>query len=193
MSDKKKVLMIVGEFCEGLEVYFAMQTLQMFGYYVDLACPEKNKGDALATAVHDFDGFQTYSEKRGHNIYLTLNWDSVNEKEYSGLFIPGGRGPEYVRLYERALEIVRYFANNDLPIASLCHGPQLLITAGICAGRKMTSYKAVKPDLVMAGAVFQDIPNSEAVVDGNLVTGVDWVGNGAVVRAFAELLGTKII
>lgn len=186
-----QVLILVGDFVEGLEAYFAMQALQMLGYHVDTACPGKKPGDKIATAVHDFEDHQTYSEKRGHNFPITTDFESVRAENYDGLFIPGGRGPEYIRLNPKVLELVRQFNEQKKPIASLCHGPQVLITAGILKGRKVTCYKAIMPDIQMAGATFVQVPNTQAVVDGNIVTGVDWMGNGAVVKAFAELLGTK--
>jgi protease I len=164
----------------------------MFGFEVDTACPKKKKGDTIATAVHDFDGFQTYSEKRGHNFPITIDFDAVNEKEYDGLYVPGGRGPEYIRLFDRVLEIVRHFDSSKKPIASLCHGPQVLITAGILKGRKVTSYCAICPELQQAGAIFVDSDALVAVVDGNLVTGVDWTSEGAVCLEFVKLLGVTV-
>jgi len=183
---------LVGDFVEGLEAYFAKQALEMIGHHVDSACPNKKKGEFIATAVHDFDGFQTYSEKRGHNFPINKDFDTIKPEEYDGIYIPGGRGPEYIRLNERVLEIVRHFDEKKKPIASLCHGPQVLITAGIVKGRKLTCYKAIKPELQASGGIFVDIPNTDATVDDNIVTGVDWVGQGEVVKKFVHLLGSKI-
>jgi len=190
---KKKILMLTGEFCEGLESYFAMQALRMIGHEVDTVCPGKSRGEVIATAVHDFDGFQTYSEKRGHNFPITTDFDKINPADYDALYIPGGRGAEYIRLNKRVLEITRHFDETKKPIASLCHGPQVLITAGVVKGRKLTCYKAVRPELEASGGIFIDIPNTDATRDGNIVTGVDWVGQGEVVKLFAELLGSKIV
>jgi protease I len=191
---KRKVLLLAGDFVEGLECYFAAQALSMLGFEVHSACPGKAAGSTIATAVHDFDGFQTYSEKRGHNFPIDRTWGSpdVIPENYDGLYIPGGRAPEYLRLDESVLAFVRQMNEARKPIASLCHGPQLLITANICHGKRMTCYKAVRPDLIMAGAEFVDVPNTDAVVDGNIVTGVDWVGQGQVVKEFATLLGAVI-
>mmetsp|Transcript_5362 Transcript_5362/g.7535 ORF Transcript_5362/g.7535 Transcript_5362/m.7535 type:complete len:193 (-) Transcript_5362:2113-2691(-) len=189
----KKILLLLGDFTEGLEAYFAFQALRMIGHEVDAVCPGKKKGEVIATAVHDFDGFQTYSEKRGHNFPINKDFDSVNPSDYDGIYIPGGRGAEYIRLDQRVLDIVKHFIDAKKPIASLCHGPQVLITAGGVKGRKLTCYRAVKPELEASGGIFVDIPNSEATVDGNLVTGVDWWGQGEVVKKFAELLGSKIV
>jgi len=153
----------------------------------------RKKGDVIATAVHDFEGYQTYTEKRGHNFPINTDFSFIRPEDYHGLYLPGGRGPEYIRLNSTVIDIVKHFAVNNKPIASLCHGPQLLITAGVVKGRTLACYKAVVPELKASGGKHADIVNSEAFVDGNYVTGVDWVGQGEVVKKFAELLGSKII
>ena len=128
-----KLLMLVGDFVEDYEVMVPFQMLLMVGYQVDAICPEKSTGDTVATAIHDFEGEQTYSEKRGHNFRITADFDQVDVAQYAGLVIPGGRAPEYLRLDKRVVEIVLYFADNDLPIAAICHGPQILAAAGVRA------------------------------------------------------------
>src|ERR1700761_8861524 len=118
-----RLLMLVGDFVEDYEVMVPFQALQVLGHTVDAVCPGKKKGDSLRTAIHDFEGDQTYTEKRGHNFALNATFDDIDETRYDGLVIPGGRAPEYLRLNPRILEIVRYFDKAGKPIAALCHGP----------------------------------------------------------------------
>ncbi|MDD4844499.1 MAG: DJ-1/PfpI family protein, partial [Anaerotignum sp.] len=147
----KKVLLLAGDFTEDYETMVPFQTLQVLGYQVDAVCPEKKAGDIIRTAVHDFEGDQTYSEKRGHNFALTADFDAVNTSDYEGLFITGGRSPEYLRLYPRVIEIVQEFFAANKPVAAICHGPQLLTAANVLKGRKATAYPAVGPDITLAG------------------------------------------
>ena len=189
-----KLLMLVGDFVEDYEVMVPFQMLLMVGYQVDAICPGKSTGDTVATAIHDFEGEQTYSEKRGHNFRITADFDQVDVAQYAGLVIPGGRAPEYLRLDNRVLEIVRYFADNDLPIAAICHGPQILAAAGVLKQKECCGYPAVGPEIEVVGGTF--VGPSEgfdnAHVDGNLVTAPAWPAHPAWIRAFLEVLGPKI-
>ena len=189
-----KLLMLVGDFVEDYEVMVPFQMLLMVGYQVDAICPGKSIGDTVATAIHDFEGEQTYSEKRGHNFRITADFDQVDVAQYAGLVIPGGRAPEYLRLDNRVLEIVRYFADNDLPIAAICHGPQILAAAGVLKQKECCGYPAVGPEIEVVGGTF--VGPSEgfdnAHVDGNLVTAPAWPAHPAWIRAFLEVLGAKI-
>jgi protease I len=190
----KKILMLVGDYVEDYEVMVPFQMLVMVGHQVDAVCPGKKSGESVRTAVHDFEGDQTYSEKRGHNFTLNADFDVVDPVQYDALVIPGGRAPEYLRLNERVLQIVRHFAQTSKPLASICHGQQILVAAGVVTGRRCTAYPAIKPDLVRSGAVWRDVNEtfSNAVVDGNLVTAAAWPGHPEWIRAFLEVLGTKI-
>ena len=189
-----KLLMLVGDFVEDYEVMVPFQMLLMVGYQVDAICPGKSTGDTVATAIHDFEGEQTYSEKRGHNFRITADFDQVDVAQYAGLVIPGGRAPEYLRLDNRVLEIVRYFADNDLPIAAICHGPQILAAAGVLKQKECCGYPAVGPEIEVVGGTF--VGPSEgfdnAHVDGNLVTAPAWPAHPAWIRAFLEVLGANI-
>jgi len=170
------------------------QILTMVGHKVDTVCPDKKAGESVRTAIHDFEGDQTYSEKRGHNFVLTATFEEIDPKNYDGLVIPGGRAPEYIRLNEKVLSVVRHFAENNKPIASICHGQQVLAAAGVLQGKSCTAYPAIKPEVVRAGAKWLE-PNetfSNAYVDGNLVTAAAWPGHPEWMRKFLELLGTKI-
>jgi len=190
----KRILMLVGDYVEDYEAMVPYQMLVMVGHRVDTVCPGKRAGQTVRTAVHDFEGDQTYSEKRGHNFAVTADFDSVDPAAYDGLVIPGGRAPEYLRLDERVLAIVRHFAAANKPIASICHGQQLLAAADVVQGRQCTAYPAVKPELLRAGARWCEVNAtfSNAVADGNLVTAAAWPGHPEWMRKFLEVLGTRI-
>jgi protease I len=164
----------------------------MLGYQVDAVCPDKKAGDTVPTAVHDFLGEQTYTELRGHNFALTADFDAVNVDDYAGLFITGGRAPEYIRLNPRVIEIVQQFFAAGKPVAAICHGPQVLAAAGVLKGYTATAYPAVGPDVTLAGGTYKEVPADQAVVDRNLVTAPAWPGDTAIVREFVKLLGAKI-
>lgn len=188
----KKVLMLTGDFTEDYETMVPFQTMGVLGYQVDAVCPDKKAGDTVATAVHDFLGEQTYTELRGHNFALTADFDAVQVDEYEGLFITGGRAPEYIRLNPRVIEIVQQFFAAGKPVAAICHGPQVLAAAGVLAGYKATAYPAVGPDITLAGGEYVEVGVDEAVVDRNLVTSPAWPGDTAIVAEFVKLMGAKI-
>lgn len=193
MSDKK-ILMLVGDYVEDYEAMVPFQCLTMLGYTVHTVCPGKISGDTVRTAIHDFEGDQTYSEKPGHNFAVTFDFEKVVVDNYVGLVIPGGRAPEYIRLNDNVLNIVREFTSKNKPIASVCHGQQILAAAGVLKGKVCTAYPAVKPDVVQAGASWGEINDTftNAYVDGNLVTAAAWPGHPEWLRKFVELLGAKI-
>jgi protease I len=190
----KKILMLVGDYVEDYEAMVPFQMLLMVGHQVDAVCPGKRPGETVRTAVHDFEGDQTYSEKRGHNFALTTDFDTLDPAQYDALVIPGGRSPEYLRLNERVLAIVRHFVDSGKPIASVCHGQQILAAADAVQGKRCTAYPAVKPDLVRAGATWCEVNGtfSNAVVDGNLVTAPAWPAHPEWIRKFLDVLGTRI-
>lgn len=185
--------MLVGDYAEDYETMVPFQMLQMVGLQVDAVCPGKKKGETVATAIHDFEGDQTYSEKRGHNFTLTADFDAIQAEQYAGLVIPGGRAPEYLRLNPKVLEIVRAFFKVDLPVAAICHAAQLLAAAGVLKGRKCSAYPACGPEVTLAGGTYMP-PNetfTDAYVDGNLVTAAAWPAHPAWMRAFIGKLGIK--
>ncbi len=190
----KKILMIIGDFVEDYEVMVPFQMLTMVGHTVHAVCPGKKAGDTVKTAVHDFEGDQTYSEKRGHNFLINFDFDAVDPGDYDALVVPGGRSPEYLRLNERVLSIVRSFDDAKKPIAAVCHGPQLLATAGVLKGKQCTAYIACKPEVIQGGGSWVEINESfsNAHVHGNLVTAPAWPAHPAWMRKFLELLGSKI-
>ena len=190
----KKILMIVGDYVEDYEAMVPFQVLTMVGHAVHAVCPGKKAGEHVRTAVHDFEGDQTYSEKRGHNFAINASFEGVRPNNYDALVIPGGRAPEYLRLNEKVLDIVRQFAKANKPIASICHGLQVLAAAGVLKGKLCTAYPAVKPELILAGAKWGEVNQtfSNAYVDGNLVTAAAWPAHPEWMRKFLDVLGTKI-
>lgn len=188
----KKILMLVGDYAEDYEVMVPFQTLLTVGHKVHAVCPGKKAGEYIRTAIHDFEGDQTYSEKRGHNFTLNATFDEVQAQDYDALVIPGGRAPEYIRLNEQVLAMVRHFAEAGKPIAAICHGPQVLAAAGVLSGRECTAYPAVGPDVKNAGATYVEVPVDQAHVDGNLVTAPAWPAHPVWLARFLEVLGTKI-
>jgi protease I len=189
---KKSILMLVGDYVEDYEVMVPFQALLMVGHTVHAVCPGKKSGDVVRTAIHDFEGDQTYSEKRGHNFALNANFDEVKENDYDALLVPGGRAPEYLRLNPRVLEMVRHFSSANKPIAAICHAPQILAAAGVLKGKKCSAYPAVGPDVTAAGGAYQNVSMTDAVVDGNLVTGPAWPAHPAWLAKFLTVLGTRI-
>jgi protease I len=187
-ANTAKLLMLVGDYVEDYEVMVPFQALQMVGHTVHAVCPDKRSGQFVRTAIHDFEGDQTYSEKRGHNFVLNATFADIKPQDYDGLVIPGGRAPEYLRLNPKVLEIVRYFANADKPIAALCHGPQILAAARVIAGKRVNAYPACAPEVELAGGTFVSLEVTGAIADGNLVTGPAWPAHPAWLAKFNEVL-----
>jgi protease I len=189
---RKNILMLVGDYVEDYEVMVPFQALLMVGHNVHAVCPGKKSGESVRTAIHDFEGDQTYSEKRGHNFALNATFDEIRAEEYDALVLPGGRAPEYIRLNPRVLEIVRHFANAKKPIAAICHGAQVLAAAGVLQGKSCSAYPACAPEVTGSGGRFADIAITDAVVDGNLVSAPAWPAHPAWIAKFLTLLGTRI-
>lgn len=188
----KKILMLVGDFAEDYEVMVPFQALQAVGHTVHAACPDKKAGDAIATAIHDFEGQQTYSEKRGHNFALNASFADVRADAYDALVIPGGRAPEYLRMNAAVVELVRHFARANKPIAAICHGAQLLAGARVLEGKRCSAYPACRTEVELAGGTYADIALDAAVTDGNLVSAPAWPAHPAWIAQFLALLGTRI-
>ncbi|GAB4177486.1 MAG: DJ-1/PfpI family protein [Rhodocyclaceae bacterium] len=188
----KRILMLVGDFGEDYEIMVPFQALQAVGHRVDAVCPDKKAGEAIATAIHDFEGQQTYSEKRGHNFTLNASFAEVQAEQYDALVIPGGRAPEYLRLNARVIEIVRHFFAAGKPVASICHGAQVLAAARVLEGRRCSSYPACRAEVELAGGRYADIAIAAALTDGNLVTAPAWPAHPDWIAQFLQLLGTRI-
>jgi protease I len=188
----KKILMLVGDFGEDYEIMVPFQALLMVGHTVHAVCPGKSAGEKIRTAVHDFEGDQTYSEKPGHAFTLNATFSEINAQDYDALVVPGGRAPEYLRLDERVIDIVRHFAKAGKPIASICHGAQLLAAADVLAGRRLSAYPACAPEVRSAGGQYAEIDVDQAYTDANLVTAPAWPAHPAWLSQFLRLLGTRI-
>lgn len=187
-----KILMLVGDFVEDYEVMVPFQALQMVGHTVHAVCPDKRAGQKVRTAVHDFEGDQTYSEKPGHDFTLNATFSEVRAEDYDALVIPGGRAPEYIRLNDRVIGMVRHFAQTGKPIAAICHGVQLLAAADVVRGRRMTGYPACGPEAKAAGADWIDVEVDDAVVDGKLVTAPAWPAHPKWLARYLEVIGTRV-
>jgi protease I len=190
----KKILFLIGDFVEDYEVMVPFQMLTMVGHQCHAVSPDKKPGDSVATAIHDFEGHQTYTEKPGHRFVINADFAATDPASYDALVIPGGRAPEYLRLNPRVLEIVRHFASTNKPLAAICHGAQILAAAGVLAGKSCSCYPAVSPEVTLSGGVY--IPNSasfdNAHTDGNLVSAPAWPAHPAWMRQFLQLLGSRI-
>ena len=189
---RKTILMLVGDYVEDYEVMVPFQALQAVGHTVHAVCPDKLSGQTVRTAVHDFEGDQTYSEKPGHNFTLNATFAEVRPHDYDALVIPGGRAPEYIRLNEQVLAIVRHFAAADKPIAAICHGAQVLAAAGVLEGKSCAAYPACAPDVRRAGGRYVELAADQAHVDGRLVSAPAWPAHPAWLAQFLTVLGTRI-
>lgn len=188
----KKILMLVGDYVEDYEVMVPFQTLLTVGCDVHAVCPDKKAGDMVRTSIHDFEGDQTYSEKRGHNFKLNATFADVKPENYDGLFISGGRAPEYIRLNPKVIEIVKHFAQHNKPIASICHGVQVLTAADVVRGKRVSAYPACGPEVTLAGGKYENIPMDRAITDGNLTSAPAWPAHPALLSQFIQLLGVKV-
>lgn len=186
------ILMLCGDYAEDYETMVPFQTLQAVGHTVHAVCPGKAAGDFVMTAIHDFEGAQTYSEKPGHRFTLNQSFADVRAERYDALVIPGGRAPEYLRLNSTVVEVVQHFLIADKPIAAVCHGAQLLAATGLIKGRRISAYPACQVEVELAGAEYMGIPIDQAVTDGRLVTAPAWPAHPAWLGQFLAVLGTRI-
>jgi protease I len=189
---RAKLLMIVGDYTEDYETMVPFQALQMVGHTVDAVCPGKKAGQSVRTAIHDFEGDQTYSEKRGHNFTLNATFAEIRPEDYDGLVLPGGRAPEYLRLDEKVLAIIRHFAKEQKPIAAICHAAQLLAAAGVLKGRRVSAYPACAPEVELAGGAYAPVEMTAAIVDRNLVTAPAWPAHPAWLAKFLNVLNEHL-
>ncbi len=190
----KRILFLVGDFVEDYEVMVPFQMLLMIGHRCDVVCPDKKPGEFVMTAIHDFDGYQTYSEKPGHRFRINADFAEIDLESYDALVLPGGRAPEYLRLNDQVLNLVRHFASSNKPIAAICHGPQILAAAGVLVGKRCSCYPAVRYEVTGNGGTYVE-PSAgmdSAYTDGNLVTAPAWPAHPAWISQFAKLLGSKI-
>lgn len=188
----KKIVLLTGDFAEDYETMVPFQALQMTGHTVHAVCPGKKAGDKIKTAIHDFEGDQTYTEKPGHLFTLNAAFDDVDPARYDAIVIAGGRAPEYLRLDPKVIALVRHFAEARKPIAAVCHGAQVLAAAGVIENKRISAYPACAPEVKLAGGTYADIAVDSAVTDGNFVTSPAWPGHPQWLAQFLKLLGTEI-
>lgn len=188
----KRVLIITGDFTEDYETMVPFQAMEMVGIKVDAVSPGKKAGDTIKTAIHDFEGDQTYTEKPGHKFALTADFNEVDFDDYDGLFLTGGRCPEYLRLDTKVISLVKCFVRSGKPVASICHGAQILTAADVLRGRTLTAYPAVSPEIILAGGNYIETEPDDVVVDGNLITSPAWPGNTALLKAFIYAVGIRV-
>lgn len=187
-----KLLMLAGDYVEDYEIMVPFQALRMVGHTVDVVCPDKKAGQFVKTSIHDFEGDQTYTEKVGHNFQLNATFADIRTEEYDGLIIPGGRAPEYLRMNRKVLDIVRHFADENKPIAAICHAAQVLMAADVITRRNVSAYPACAPEVEMAGGKYVEVAMDEAIVDGNLVTGPAWPALSAFLAKFLTVVETYV-
>lgn len=187
----KTILMITGDFTEDYETMVPFQALGAMGHTVHAVCPDKKAGDVIATAIHDFEGHQTYTEKPGHNFTLNASFEDITVEDYDALVIPGGRAPEYLRLNMQVLSMVQHFFETNKPVAAICHGAQLLTAAGVLGNKHCSAYPACAPEIKAAGANYADIAVDDAITDGNLVTAPAWPAHPIWLKQFNELLSAS--
>jgi protease I len=188
----KKLLLLAGDYVEDYEIMVPFQALQAVGHRVDAVCPGKAAGDFVFTAIHDFEGAQTYSEKPGHRFVLNASFADARAQDYDALVIPGGRAPEYLRTVDGVLPLIQHFVQAGKPIAAICHGAQLLAAAGVIRGKKISAYPACAPEVELAGASYAAIPVDQAITDGQFVTAPAWPAHPAWIAQFLAVLGTRI-
>ncbi|MFZ5987166.1 MAG: DJ-1/PfpI family protein [Bacillota bacterium] len=188
----KKILMIVGDYVEDYEVMVPFQALKMVGHVVHAVCPYKKAGDIVRTSIHDFEGDQTYSEKRGHNFTLNATFEEIDVEEYDALLIPGGRAPEYIRLDSKVIDAVKHFASEGKPVGAICHGAQVLIASGVVKDVQCSAYPALEPDIELAGGKYVDLPMDKSHMDKNFVTAPAWPAHPDWLAKFLHLLDTEI-
>jgi len=188
----KRILMICGDFAEDYEVMVPYQALLAVGHTVHAVCPNKQAGDMIATSIHEFEGNQTFTEKRGHNFRLNASFAEVRAEGYDALVIPGGRAPAYLRIDADVVALVRHFFEAGKPVAAICHAAQLLAGARVLEGRTCAGYPACRPEIELAGGIYADIHFEAAITDGNLVSALSWPGLAAWLQQFLGLLGTRI-
>ncbi|MNM09104.1 putative cysteine protease YraA [compost metagenome] len=188
----KKILFLTGDFAEDYETMVPFQALLMLGHTVHAVCPGKKSGETIKTAIHDFEGDQTYTEKPGHLFTLNASFDEIDPAGYDAVMIAGGRAPEYLRLNEKVIAAVRHFAEAGKPVAAVCHGAQLLAAADVIRGKRISAYPACAPEVTLAGGTYADIAVTDAVTDGQFVTAPAWPAHPAWLAQFVKLLGTEI-
>ena len=168
----RKILVLSADGFEDLELFYPYHRLQEEGYVVEIASVKKG----------------VITGKRGYSVEASLSFSEAKPSEYDGIVIPGGKGPEKVRLDADALRITRFFFEQGKPVATICHGPQVLISANVVRGKRLTSWPGIKDDVIAAGGLWVDEP---VVVDGNLVSSRHPGDLAYWMREYVKLLKTS--
>ena len=170
MTANKKILVITGDAGESFEILYASHRLREAGYEPVIAAPTKKR---MNLVIHDFEpGWDTYVERPGYLVASDISFDEVNPDEYQSVFFPGGRAPEYLRNDQRVIDIVQAFHQSDKYIFAICHGVQILVTAGLVDQKQVACYEHVKFEVESCGGIY--VSPQEAVQDGKIVTGKTW-------------------
>ncbi|MFC5802229.1 DJ-1/PfpI family protein [Streptomyces formicae] len=179
-----RILILAGDATEDLELFYALQRLTEEEYQVTIAAPRAKR---LKLVSHDFDGTYpgTYTEFPGKSWPADIAFADVDPDAYAGLFLPGGRAPEYLRHDPDFQRIVRHFFAAGKPVAHTCHAAVALAPLGVLQGRVTTTFPGVAPEVTLGGGTFVD---DAPVVDGNLVSARDWSENAPLLREFIRLL-----
>lgn len=181
-----KVLIITGDGGESYEALYALHRFEEEGWETAIAAPTRRR---LNLVMHDFEpGWDTYVERRGYGLEATATFDDVRVEDFAAVLILGGRAPEYLRNNAKVIEIVQGFDRQGKWIFAICHGVQVLATAGLISGKQVTCYEHVRPDVEQAGAIFV---NQQAVSDERLITAQTWQSHPAFYRTIFAKLSNK--
>ena len=180
-----KILIITGDGGESYEALYALHRFEEEGWKAEVAAPSRRR---LNLVMHDFKpGWDTYIERRGYGLEADLKFDDVRVDEYAAVLVLGGRAPEYLRNNAKVIEIVREFDRQGKWVFAICHGVQVLASAGLTRGKRVTCYEHVRPEVEQAGATFV---GEQTVCDGRMVTAQTWQSHPSFYREiFAQLSG----
>jgi len=187
----KRILMLVGDFSEDYEVMVPFQALKAMGHDVTAVCPGKRKGELIATVVHDFGDFMSYTESFGHRFALNGDFHEERSRDHDGLLIPGGRAAEYLRLNPDVIELVERHWSRGAVTSAICHGVQLLTATTVLNGRRATAYPACKSEVLRSGATWVDTAADAICVDGTLITAPGWLAHPALLGTFNAALAER--
>lgn len=182
-----KVLLVIGDATEVLDTMYPYFRLPEDNFEVVVAAPEKR---LYHMVLHERPpGWDITQERPGYHLQSDIAFRDVVPQEYVGLFLSGGRAPEYLRYDEHLLAITRHFFEKNKPVASICHGIEIIAAADCIRGRKVTTVPKCELDATTAGATYTD---EAVVVDGNLVTAGVWMHNTGLLREFIRLLKQQL-
>jgi protease I len=181
-----KVLLIIGDAVELLDTMYPYFRIQEAGRQVVVAGPEKR---LYHMVQHEKpDDWDITQETAGYHLAADIAFRDIKPKEYAGIVLSGGRAPEYTRYDPDLQRAVRWLCEHGRPVASVCHGIEILAAAGVLRGKKVTTVKKCRFDAEVVGATYLDEP---VVVDGNLICARTWHDNHLWMREFIRQLGEQ--